>query len=65
MAKVYEVLVNSCPACGGKRVNPVTDKNSFCVDCFIEFDFTNGKQFTIMYDGILVDVYDNEFANCG
>jgi len=65
MAKKYKILVHNCPLCGSKRVNPIDDKNSFCVNCLVEFSFTTGKLYTIMYDGILVDSYENEFMNCG
>jgi len=65
MAKVYEVLLHTCPACGSYKTNPVTDKNSFCKNCFIEFNFTTGKAYTIMYSGDLVDAYENEFINYG
>ena len=65
MARKYEVLIHTCPACGSSKTNPVTDKNSFCKNCFIEFDFTDGKIFTILYDGSLVDHHENEFVNCG
>jgi len=63
--KIPEILIHKCPACGSGRVNPVTDKNSYCSNCFIEFDFSSGKEYTILYSGDLVDICENEFSDCG
>jgi len=63
--KTSKILVHKCPTCGSGRVNPVTEKNSYCISCGIEYNFITGQAFTIMYDGALVDCHENEFSNCG
>lgn len=54
--------IHICPNCGSKHVNQVTMNTYFCVDCLIEFDPKKNKAYTIMYNGDLVDYYENEFA---
>jgi len=53
--------IHNCPICGSKHVNLVEFRKFYCVDCCIEFD-DNGKVYTIMHDGTLVDYHINEFA---
>ena len=62
MAK--ETIIYNCPNCGSSNTNKVSKSTEFCLECFIEFD-KNGKMFTILYSGDLVDYYVNEFVNCG
>ena len=64
MAK--ESTIYNCPNCGSTNTNKVSKSNNFCMDCNIEFSSNgNGKMYTIMFDGELVDYYVNEFINCG
>jgi len=62
--KINNKLVEryNCPACGSKETNKVSLTNYYCTNCYVEFEFKTGKVYTIMYDGILVDHYINEFA---
>ena len=56
--------IQICPVCGGHNVNRVDVQQYYCTDCFIEIG-SDGKPYSIMYDGILVDYHVNEFVDCG
>ena len=65
MAKAYEVLAHTCPACGSDKTNKVSLQNNYCMHCGIEFDIKSKKVYTILFDGELVDYHVNEFMDCG
>jgi len=60
--KAHLIEKYNCPACGSKETNRVSLTNYYCANCYVEFEYKTGRVYTIMYDGILVDHYINEFA---
>jgi len=53
-----------CPNCKSIRTNEVSKTTRFCLSCDCEFS-KNGKVYSILYNGDLVDYHVNEFMNYG
>jgi len=56
--------IHNCPICESRNVNKIDFDLYYCLECCSEFN-SDGKAYTIQYDGTLTDYYMNEFINCG